>query len=143
MNQLNSLIIEGNIVKAGDLSEPVNGFKVCKFSVAVNRWYKNKNNEGTSEVSFFDVETYDNMAEYCSKYGYKGRGIRIVGRLKQQRWDDENGKQHSRILIIAEHIEFKPMMNDDKSKKQTAESQKEPAVVESEKVREEVESIAF
>lgn len=108
MNQLNSLIIEGNVVRQAELYEPTTGFKVCKFPVAVDRWYKNRNGEGVTEVSFFDVETYGKMAEICSKQSQKGRGIRVVGRLKQDRWKDAEGKNLSRIYVVAEHVEFKP-----------------------------------
>lgn len=108
MNQLNSLIIEGNVVRQAELSEPTAGFKVCKFPVAVDRWYKNRNGEGVSEVSYFDVETYGKMAEVCEKQGLKGRGVRVVGRLKQDRWKDSEGKSQSRIYVIAEHVEYKP-----------------------------------
>lgn len=108
MNQLNSLIIEGNVVRAAELSEPTAGFKVCKFPVAVNRWYKNRNGESVSEVSYFDVETYGRMAEICEKQGAKGRGVRVVGRLKQDRWKDSDGKNISKIYVVAEHIEYKP-----------------------------------
>lgn len=109
MNQLNSLILEGNLVKDAELSEPAEGFKVCKFSIAVNRWYKNKNDEGVDEVSFFDVEVYGKAAETCHKKGAKGRGVRVVGRLKQNVWKDENGKTVSKVFIVAEHIEYNPI----------------------------------
>ena len=46
----------------------------------------------------------------CVKWCPKGRGIRVVGRLKQNRWKDDAGKSHSRVKIIAEHIEFKPFL---------------------------------
>ena len=91
MNQLNSLIIEGNAVRKAEFSEPKTGFYVCRFPVAVNRWYKNKNNEGVSEVSFFDVEAYGKVAETCNRKVDKGTGLRIVGRLKQDRWKDKEG----------------------------------------------------
>lgn len=108
MNQLNSLIIEGNVARQAELLEPTAGFKVCKFPVAVDRWYKNRNGEGVTEVSFFDVETYGKMAEICEKQSLKGRGIRVVGRLKQDRWKDAEGKYQSKIFVVAEHVEFKP-----------------------------------
>lgn len=108
MNQLNSLIIEGNVVRQPELEEPATGFKVCRFSVAVNRWYKGKNGNGEEEVSYFDVETYGKMAELCAKQLEKGRGVRVVGRLKQNRWEDENKKLKSKVFVIAEHVEFKP-----------------------------------
>ena len=112
MNQLNSLIIEGNAVRKAEFSEPKTGFYVCRFPVAVNRWYKNKNNEGVSEVSFFDVEAYGKVAETCNRKVDKGTGLRIVGRLKQDRWKDKDGKTVSKCYVVAEHIEYKPKFND-------------------------------
>ena len=43
------------------------------------------------------------------KKAKKGRGVRVVGRLKQDTWKDNNGKTASRIYVVAEHIEYKPM----------------------------------
>lgn len=109
MNQLNSIILEGNVVRQAEMSEPAKGFKVCKFPLAVNRFSKNPNNgESCEEVSFFDVEAYGKIAEICEKNSIKGRGVRVVGRLKQNRWKDASGKAVSKIFIIAEHIEYKP-----------------------------------
>ncbi len=109
MNQLNSLILEGNLVRDAVLSEPAPGFKKCTFSVGVNRFYKNRKNEDVSEASFFDVEAYGKTAEYCGSKATKGRGVRVVGRLKQDTWKDSNGKTASRIYVVAEHIEYKPV----------------------------------
>ena len=105
MNQLNSLIIEGNVTKEPELKETPNGFKVCVVPVAVNRFYKNSKGEGVNEVSYFNVETFGKMAETCAKNCEKGRGLRVVGRLKQSRWQTEDGKTTSRVSIIAEHVE--------------------------------------
>lgn len=30
-----------------------------------------------------------------------------MGRLKQNRWQDQNGKWQSRVSVVAEHVEFK------------------------------------
>ena len=49
------------------------------------------------------------MAEYCVEKATKGRGVRVVGRLKQDTWKDSNGKNVSRIFVVAEHIEYKPV----------------------------------
>ena len=92
MNQLNSIILEGNVVRDAVLLEPSEGFKVCKLSIAVNRFYKNKNDKAAEEVSFFDVECFGKSAEYCHKKALKGRGLRGVGRLKQDYWKDKSGK---------------------------------------------------
>lgn len=110
MNQLNSIILEGNVVRQAELSEPAKGFKVCKFPLAVNRFTKNSSGESFEEVSFFDVEAYGKMAEVCEKQSSKGRGVRVVGRLKQNRWKDNDGKNVSKVFIVAEHIEYKPKL---------------------------------
>lgn len=107
MNQLNSLIIEGNVVRTPELKEPKDGFKVCTIPLAVNRFYRNAKGDGVNEVSFFDVETFGKMAEICYKKCGKGRGLRVVGRLRQARWVKSDGHNTSKISIIAEHIEFK------------------------------------
>jgi single-strand DNA-binding protein len=77
--------------------------------VASNRFFKHEE-EMQKEVSYFDVSTWARLAEVCGEYLKKGRGVRIVGRLKQDRWTDPDGKQHSRIEIVAEHVEFKPLL---------------------------------
>ena len=32
----------------------------------------------------------------------------MVGRLKQNRWKDTEGKNHAKVKIVAEHVDFKP-----------------------------------
>ena len=112
MNNLNSILIEGNLVRDPELSYTPKGVAVCKFSVACNRQWK-QDEEVQKEVSFFDVTTWTRLAENCGEYLKKGRGVRVVGRLKQDRWTDPDGKPHSRVLVIAEHVEFKPQMKKD------------------------------
>jgi len=107
MNNLNSILIEGNLVKDPHLRTTSKGTSVCTFSLASNRFYK-QDSGFEKEVSFFDVETWAKLAEACSNRGKKGRGVRVVGRLKQNRWTDADGKPHSRVAIVAEHVEFRP-----------------------------------
>jgi single-strand DNA-binding protein len=110
MNQLNSLILEGNITREPEYRETPHGCKVCRIPLAVNHYYKNSDGQGVEEVSYFDVEVFGKMAEYCQTRTEKGRGMRVVGRLKQDRWKTTDGKNAYRISIIAEHIEFKPRL---------------------------------
>ena len=112
LNNLNSLLIEGNLVRDPELSYTPKGTAVCKFTVACNRFFK-QDEETQKEVSFFDVTAWTRLAEVCGEYLKKGRGVRVVGRLKQDRWTDSDGKPRSRIIVIAEHVEFKPQIKKD------------------------------
>ncbi len=108
MNNINCLIVEGNITRVPDFKTTPHGYPICKIPIAVNHYYKKANSgEYENEVSYFDVETFGKLAEVCAKYSQKGRGLSVVGRLKQNRWKNDEGKNQSRITIIAEKVEFK------------------------------------
>jgi single-strand DNA-binding protein len=107
MNNLNSILIEGNMVRDPTLRTTPKGTAVCHFSLASNRFFK-QDSGLEKEVSFFEVETWARLAEACNNLGKKGRGVRVVGRLKQDRWTGNDGKPHSRVAIVAEHVEFRP-----------------------------------
>jgi single-strand DNA-binding protein len=107
MNNLNSILIEGNMVRDPEYRTTPKGTPVCNFSLASNRFYR-QDNGYEKEVSFFNVETWAKLADTCNNMGRKGRGIRVVGRRKQDRWTGNDGKSHSRITIVAEHVEFRP-----------------------------------
>ena len=128
MNQTNSIVVDGNLVKDPVLVEPKTGFKVCRLSVAVNRWYKDENGNSVDKVSFFEAEAYGNSAEFCNKYAKKGSPIRLVGRLQQDRWTNKEGKTDSKVYIVAEHIELlkRPETNEVKAEK-PSELPEEPA----------------
>jgi single-strand DNA-binding protein len=107
MNNLNSILIEGNLVRDPLLRSTPKGTSVCTFCLASNRFYK-QDSELEKEVGFFDVETWAKLAENCYNMGHKGRGVRVVGRLKQERWIGSDGKARSKVTIVAEHVEFRP-----------------------------------
>jgi single-strand DNA-binding protein len=107
MNNLNSILIEGNLIRDPLLRNTSKGMAICKFTLASNRYLKTENGI-EKEVSFFDVESWDRLAEACYQKGKKGSGVRVVGRLRQDRWADRDGKQQARIMIVAEHVEFRP-----------------------------------
>ncbi len=107
MNNLNSILIDGNLTADPTVKEIGTGTQVCNFRLAANRFFR-KNEELQKEVSYFDVETWAQSAERCSRELAKGRNVRVVGRLKQDRWTDDAGQARSRIKIVADHVELGP-----------------------------------
>ncbi len=85
------------------------GATACTFALASDRYFK-QDEETQKEVSYFDITTWARLAEVCGEYLKKGRGVRVVGRLKQDRWTNPDGQARSKILIVAEHVEFKPQL---------------------------------
>jgi single-strand DNA-binding protein len=74
-------------VQDAELSCTPKGTAVCKFSVACNRQWK-QDDEVQKEVSFFDVSTWALARRGLRRVPEAGRGVRVVGRLKQDRWTD-------------------------------------------------------
>lgn len=125
MNNLNSVLIEGKMVRDPLVRTTPRGKLLCTFSLASNRFYRQESGY-EKEVSFFDVEAWTRLAEDCGSHGKKGRSVRVVGRLKQDRWNGTDGKMRSRVNIVAEHIEFRPEF----SKEHAAESPTEDPALE-------------
>lgn len=110
MNSLNSILMEGNLTADPVLRTLESGTMVCEFSIASDRYFKN-GEDIEKEVSFFDVESWSRLAQSCAQNLTRGRGVRVVGRLKQDRWTSSTGEKMSRVKIVAEHVEFKPAFN--------------------------------
>jgi single-strand DNA-binding protein len=106
MNSLNSVLIEGNLTADPERREHSSGAVLCKFTVASERFYSQAGDK-KKEVSFFDVEVWNLEAERCLKALSKGSGVRVVGRLKQDRWTDRDGKAHSKVKVVGESVEFR------------------------------------
>ena len=107
MNNLNSIIIEGNLTADPQVSTTPGGTTVGTFTIGCNRYYKNGDGERQEEVSFVNIEVWSRLAETCNEYLTKGRGVRVVGRLKQDRWDNQDGEHRNRIKVVGEHVEFR------------------------------------
>lgn len=111
MNNLNSVLIEGNLTQDPELTYTPKGTPTCCFSLACTRFYK-QDDEHQKEVSYFDVTVWNRQAEVCNECLRKDRGVRVVGRLKGDRITDKNGNSKSKVYIIAEHVEFKPVVKE-------------------------------
>lgn len=99
--------MEGNLTRDPALTLTGKGSSVCNFSIASNRYFKVEE-ETVQEVSYIDVEAWAKLGEICAENLKKGRGVRVVGRMKQDRWEDAEGIFHNKHKIVAEHVEFQP-----------------------------------
>jgi len=122
MNNLNSVLIEGNLAREPELRYTPQGTPTCTLVLASNRAYRDPERQGEriEEVSFFETTTWGKLATVCAEHLHKGRGIRVVGRLKQERWEDTEGNARAKVVVIAEQVEFQP-------RRQESARQEEPA----------------
>ena len=107
MHNLNSILLEGNLTRDPELRYTPKGTAVCTLMVSSVRTYK-RDGERVEEVSFIEASTAGKLATVCAEHLQKGRGVRLVGRIKQERWEDADGNTRSKVLIVCEHVEFQP-----------------------------------
>lgn len=101
MNNLNSLILEGVVKGEPHLVETSD---VLNFTIEVSRYYRNRAGEGVEEKSLFKVVAFGAMSKLPLKDGV---GVRLVVRLKENKWTDGDGVSHSEVQVVAEHIEIR------------------------------------
>ena len=110
MANVNIAVVEGNLTQAATLSRWGDGTAYCRFTVANNEYYK-KGEKYESIPSFFDCQVKGPYAEAMAKHLLKGRRVTVTGRLKQNRWTDEQGIKHSAVFIKVSEISLAPFGN--------------------------------
>lgn len=107
MNNVNRVIVGGNLTRDPELRYTPNAVAVCEFAIAVNRsWKDRKSGEAKEEVSYFDVTVFNKSAEICGEHLKKGRPVLLDGVLKQERWEAPDGSKRSRVRVIATSVHF-------------------------------------
>ncbi|WGK68557.1 single-stranded DNA-binding protein [Candidatus Haliotispira prima] len=111
MAYINSVIIQGNLVRDPELNRLPSGTYIATFTVAVNRSYLKRDGSWQNEVSYFDCQTWTAEAQRCREELQKGSHVKVVGRLQQDRWQDSESKHHSKIKVISEYFEKQASQN--------------------------------
>lgn len=107
MADFNRVIIVGNLTRDPELRFLPNGTPVCKLSVAVNREFRDKQEQKQKETVFLDVTVWGKQGENCASYLKKGRPVLVEGRLNQETWEaKDGGGKRSKIVIVADSVKF-------------------------------------
>ncbi len=99
----NAITLSGNLTRDPDLKFIPSGQAVSQFGLAVNRRYM-KEGEWKSEVSYFEVIAWRELAENICSSLTKGNRVTVVGRLEQRAWETEDGQKRSTIEVQAEEV---------------------------------------
>ena len=91
---------------------------VANLRVAKHRTWKDKSTgEERKANEFVDVEVWGSQAERCLEELQKGHRVLVVGSLRQNNWQEEDGKNRSKLFVRASHVqptfEFAPGRGED------------------------------
>lgn len=106
MANFNKVLLIGNLTKDPELRYTPQGTAVVNLRLAVNRKFKDKNQEWKDEVCFVTAVVWDKQAETCNQYLRKGSPVFVEGRLQSRSWEDNAGQKRNVIEVRAERVQF-------------------------------------
>lgn len=104
---VNSVSITGNLTRDPELRATQGGAQVLSVGVAVNDRVRNRQTEEWEDrPSFVDVVVFGKRAEALSRILAKGAKVAVHGRLRQDRWQDDQGNNRSRLEVVADEVDL-------------------------------------
>lgn len=103
---MNKSIIMGRLTADPELRQTQNGTASCRFTVAVNRRFKNAN--GEYDADFIPCVAWRQTAEFVSRYFSKGSMICVEGSLRTGSYQDRNHSDvtHYTTELYVDNVEF-------------------------------------
>jgi single-strand DNA-binding protein len=98
---LNKVMVIGRLGKDPEMRYTAGGSPVTTFSVAAGRQWKDGSGEAREETEWFNVVTWNKLAEICNEHLRKGSRVYIEGRLQTRQWQDQEGQTRYRTEVIA------------------------------------------
>ncbi len=97
---MNQCQLMGRLVRDPELRYTQQGTPVCSFTLAVDRRFKR------DKTDYIRVIAWRNTAEFCANYFKKGSRIALVGSIQTRVWEDDSGKKHHEVEVIADSVYF-------------------------------------
>lgn len=98
---MNRVSLVGRLVRDPEVKYTQGGTCVASFSLAVNRWVKDK-----EEADFIPVTVWGKMAETCGNHLVKGSQAAVSGSLKTHTYEDKDKKKRFAMEVWADRVEF-------------------------------------
>lgn len=115
---MNKFMCIGRLTKDPDLTTTNSGISLAKFSIAVDRKFKNE--AGEKITDFFNVTAWRGLAENIAKYCKKGSKVYIGGELQNRSWEAEDGTKRYATDIVANECTFLDTKQDGQNNEQAA-----------------------
>jgi len=107
MANLNKVMLMGNLTRDIEMKYTPKGTAIADLSIAVNRKWKDENNQLKEETTFVDMTAFGKTAELAGQYLTKGSPCFFEGRLNLETWEDKTTQQkRSKMKVIVESMQF-------------------------------------
>lgn len=103
--RLNKVFIAGRITQEPELRYTPKGTPVVRFTVVMDRNYKDEMDQWQSVPVYIDVVAWSYQAENICKIAHKGTAVLVEGKIDTRSYVDSNNNNRKVFEIIADHIQ--------------------------------------
>ena len=105
---LNKVVLAGRLTSTPELKSTATGVSVLSFTLAVNRRYASKNEQGENQTQadFITVVAWRNTTDFIARYFKKGSAICITGSIQTRSWQDQQGQRRYATEVVADEAMF-------------------------------------
>ena len=101
---MNKVFLIGNLTRDPEIRETASGVPMCRFTIAVNRNYKNA--DGERQTDFFNCTAWRVTAETISRYTKKGNKVAVTGSVEIREYEDNQGARRTSVDVIVQDCEM-------------------------------------
>lgn len=97
---MNKVILIGRLTKDPDVRRSQEGKAIARYTLAVDRWGKEK------AADFIQCVAFDKKGEFAEQYFRKGMKIAITGRIQTGKYTNKDGQTVYTTDVIIDDQEF-------------------------------------
>lgn len=105
-NNVNKVIMVGNIGSEPELRHTKSGKPVCNLSIATNHLYTGPDGEKINQTHWHKIVVWGKRAENCYQYLKTGNRVYLEGSLIPTTWIDQEGNKRQATEIHVDDIRF-------------------------------------
>lgn len=122
---VNKVILIGHCGKNPEVKFSSSGTAVCKFSLATNETFKDKNGDQHDHTEWHSIVCFGKLAERSGEMLGRGKQMYLEGSIRSHKWEDQDGTEHKAYDIVARWMQIlSPAKNENGSKAQSQASAK-------------------
>ena len=103
---LNKVMLIGRLGQDPELRYAQTGMPVCKFSIATDESYTDREGQKQDRTEWHRVVTFQKQAENCSNFLHKGSLVFVEGSLSTSKWTDQQGQTRYMTEVKASRVQF-------------------------------------
>ena len=114
MASFNTVILMGNLTRDPELKFLPSGTQLTELGMAMNRKYRDKNEQLQQETTFVEVTAFGKTADIAAKWLKKGEPVLIEGHLRYSSWEAKEGGKRSKLDVVADGLQLLPNRSRDR-----------------------------